>query len=161
MLGINSQIKSTSGGGEGVGFAIPVDAVRRSLRELRRDGQVDYGYLGVTSQPLYPQLARRLDLPVTTRRADRAGSGRQPGRRRRARGGRREDRVPGPAGHPVGGDVVVAVDGRKLTQTADLADLISATNAGDEVALEVIRDGKRRTVKVELGERPDEPPERP
>ena len=63
MLGINSQIKSTSGGGEGVGFAVPVDTVRRSLRELREDGKVDYGYLGVTSQPLYPQLAKRLDLP--------------------------------------------------------------------------------------------------
>ena len=66
MLGINSQIKSTSGGGEGVGFAVPVDTVRRSLRELREDGKVDYGYLGVTSQPLYPQLAERLDLPTDT-----------------------------------------------------------------------------------------------
>ena len=65
VLGINSQIKSASGGGEGVGFAVPVDTVRRSLRELRRDGSVSYGYLGVTSQPLYPQLARRLKLPVT------------------------------------------------------------------------------------------------
>ena len=46
VLGINSQIKSTSGGGEGVGFAIPVDTVRRSLRELRENGKVDYGYLG-------------------------------------------------------------------------------------------------------------------
>ena len=51
MLGINSQIKSASGGGEGVGFAVPVDTVRRSLRELRRDGSVSYGYLGVTSRP--------------------------------------------------------------------------------------------------------------
>ena len=46
-----------------MGFAVPVDTVRRSLRELREKGKVDYGYLGVTAQPLYPQLAERLDLP--------------------------------------------------------------------------------------------------
>jgi S1-C subfamily serine protease len=62
VLGINAQIKSESGGGEGVGFAIPVDAVRRSLRELRRKGRVDYGYLGVTTLPVWPQLAERLKL---------------------------------------------------------------------------------------------------
>ena len=64
VLGINAQIKSQSGGGEGVGFAIPVDAVRRSLRELRADGRVGYGYLGVTTLVLWPQLAERLDLDV-------------------------------------------------------------------------------------------------
>ena len=64
VLGINSQIKSASGGGEGVGFAVPVDTVRRSLEELREDGKVSYGYLGVSSSVLYPQLAERLDLPV-------------------------------------------------------------------------------------------------
>ena len=64
VLGINSQIKSSSGGGEGVGFAVPVDTVRRSLDSLRETGKVEYGFLGVSASPLYPQLARRLDLPV-------------------------------------------------------------------------------------------------
>ena len=66
VIGINAQIKSQSGGGEGVGFAIPVDAVRRSLRELRHDGRVDYGYLGVESLTVWPQLAERLGLNVKT-----------------------------------------------------------------------------------------------
>ncbi len=60
---------------------------------------------------------------------------------------------------PADGDVVLAVDGRRLTRTADLADLISARDAGDEVELRVLRDGKRRDVTVKLGERPDEPPD--
>ncbi len=66
VLGINAQIKSQSGGGEGVGFAIPVDAVRRSLEELREKGRVDYGYLGVETLTIWPQLAERLDLDVET-----------------------------------------------------------------------------------------------
>ena len=58
VLGINSQIKSASGGGEGVGFAVPVDTVRRSLRELREDGEVSYGYLGVSSSAALPAAGR-------------------------------------------------------------------------------------------------------
>jgi serine protease Do len=53
-----------------------------------------------------------------------------------------------------GGDVIVAVNGRRLTRRDDLADVISAMSAGEEVELEVLRDGKRRTIEVELGQRP-------
>ena len=66
VIGINAQIQSQSGGGEGVGFAIPVDTVRRSLRELRDQGRVDYGYLGVETLTIWPQLAERLGLDVDT-----------------------------------------------------------------------------------------------
>ena len=158
VLGINSQIKSTSGGGEGVGFAVPVDTVRRSLRALRSTGRVDYGYLGVTSQPLYPQLAERLGLPSSRGAliveiedgspADEAGL---------RTGGAKID-FQGQEDIPKDGDVVVAVDGRRLTRTVDLADLISGHDAGDEVELTVIRNGKRRTVEVELGKRPERAP---
>jgi S1-C subfamily serine protease len=160
VLGINSQIKSTSGGGEGVGFAVPVDTVRRSLRELREDGKVDYGYLGVTSQPLYPQLARRLDLPTSAGAlivqvqndgpADDAG----------LETGDRKIEFQGQPDIPAEGDVILAVDGKKLTRESDLADLISARNAGDQVELQVYRDGERRDVKIKLGERPQRPPAR-
>jgi len=159
VLGINSQIKSTSGGGEGVGFAVPVDTVRRSLRELREDGTVDYGYLGVTSQSLYPQLAEKLGLPDPAGAlivqveagspADDAGL---------ETGGRRIE-FQGQTDIPAGGDVIVGVDGRKLSLEDDLADLISAKSAGDEVELDLVRDDERRTVKVELGERPERAPE--
>ena len=65
MLGINSQIQTSSGGGEGVGYAVPVDTVRRTLDALRADGKVAYAYLGVSTARVYPQLARRFKLPVT------------------------------------------------------------------------------------------------
>ncbi len=161
VLGINSQIKSTSGGGEGVGFAIPVDTVRRSLRELREDGTVDYGYLGVTSQSLYPQLAEKLGLPdpagalvvqvVPGSPADDAG----------LETGRRKIEFQGQADIPTGGDVIVGVDGRQLSLSDDLADLISSKSTGDEVELDVVRGDERRTVTVELGERPERAPQQP
>ena len=84
VLGINAQIKSQSGGGEGVGFAIPVDAVSRSLRELRANGKVGYGYLGVQTLSLWPQLAERLELDVPRRRADPGDRDRTARRRRRS-----------------------------------------------------------------------------
>ena len=160
VLGINSQIKSTSGGGEGVGFAVPVDTVRRSLRELRKDGKVDYGYLGVTSQPLYPQLARRLDLPTSTGALIVQVQNGSPADDAGLESGGRKIEFQGQPDIPANGDVILAVDGKKLTRESDLADLISAKDAGDEVELEVYRDGKRRTEKVKLGERPERPPER-
>jgi S1-C subfamily serine protease len=153
VIGINAQIKSESGGGEGVGFAIPVDAVKRSLRELREDGRVEYGYLGVTTLDLWPQLAERLDLEVSGGGLVQEVEPDSPAEEAGLRGGENEIEF---QATPVatGGDVIVAVDGRRLTRRDDLADVISAMGAGDEVELEVLRDGERRTIEVELGQRP-------
>jgi S1-C subfamily serine protease len=155
VIGVNAQIKSQSGGGEGVGFAIPVDTVERSLRELRRDGRVEYGYLGVTTLALWPQLARRLDVRVRDGGLVQQVEEDSPAEEAGLRGGGDEIEF---QATPVrtGGDVIVAVDGRRLTRTQDLADVISAMSAGERVELEVLRDGKRRTIEVELGQRPAE-----
>src|SRR5438034_11167747 len=59
VIGINQQIASKSGGGEGVGFAVPIDVVKRSVAQLRASGAVHYAYLGVVSVPLYPQLVEK------------------------------------------------------------------------------------------------------
>jgi S1-C subfamily serine protease len=154
VLGINAQIKSRSGGGEGVGFAIPVDAVRRSLDELREEGRVEYGFLGVTTLLLWPQLAERLDLGVSDGAVVREVEGGSPADDAGLSAGERKIDFQGNEDIPADGDVIVAVDGTKLTRTTDLADVVGARGAGDEVKLEVLRDGKRRTVKVELGKRP-------
>jgi S1-C subfamily serine protease len=158
VIGINSQIKSTSGGGEGVGFSVPVDVVRRSLGQLRRHGKVDYGYVGVTSQQLYPQLARRLGLPVTEGAlvvkiekgspADDAG----------LKVGGDEIDFQGQKGIPKGSDVIVAVNGTKLNRARDLADLVASHRAGDEIELTVLNGNGRLTVKVKLGQRPNKAP---
>jgi 2-alkenal reductase len=160
VLGINSQIRSTSGGGEGVGYAVPVDTVRRSLRELRENGKVEYGYLGVTSQQIYPQLARRLELPVTSGALIVQVQDDSPAEDAGLRTGGDEIEFQGQKDVPTESDVVVAVDGRRLTRTVDLADLVSARRAGEEIELDVVRRGDRRTVKVKLGKRPERAPDR-
>lgn len=155
VIGINAQIKSESGSGEGVGFAIPVDAVSRSLRELRERGTVSYGYLGVTSLVLWPQAARRLDLDVRDGAVVQRVEPDSPAAEAGLRGGERQIEFQG-ASIPAGGDVIVAVDGRRLSRTDDLADVISSRGAGERVKLELVRDGDHRTVEVELGQRPDD-----
>ena len=163
VLGINSQIKSTSGGGEGVGFAVPADTVRRSLRALREQGRVDYGYLGVTSQPLYPQLAKRLGLRSSGGALIVKVEDGSPADDAGLRAGGEKIDFQGQEDIPKDGDVVVAVNGRRLTRARDLADLISGHDAGDDVELTVVRDGRRRAVEAELGKRPERAPspERP
>jgi S1-C subfamily serine protease len=153
VLGINAQIKSQSGGGEGVGFAIPVDAVSRSLRELRASGKVGYGYLGVQTLSLWPQLAERLDLDVSDGALIQEIEDDSPAERAKLQAG--DDEIGFQATRVrTGGDVIVAVNGRRLSRSDDLADEISAMSAGDEVELEVVRDGQHKTVRVQLGERP-------
>jgi S1-C subfamily serine protease len=153
VLGINAQIKSQSGGGEGVGFAIPVDAVSRSLRELRANGKVGYGYLGVQTLSLWPQLAERLDLDVEDGALIQDIESDSPADKAGLREG--DDEIGFQATRVrTGGDVIVAVDGRRLSRSDDLADEISAMSAGDEVELELVRDGQHKTVRVRLGERP-------
>jgi S1-C subfamily serine protease len=153
VLGINAQIKSQSGGGEGVGFAIPVDAVSRSLRELRASGKVGYGYLGVQTLSLWPQLAERLDLDVDDGALIQDIESDSPAEKAGLKEG--DDEIGFQATRVrIGGDVIVAVDGHRLSRSDDLADEISAMSAGDEVELELVRDGRHKTVRVRLGERP-------
>ena len=160
VLGINAQIKSQSGGGEGVGFAIPVDAVRRSLRELRAKGRVDYAFLGVTTLLLYPQLADRLDLKLRDGAVISSVEKGSPADKAGLEAGRRKITFQGQEDVPDGGDVIVAVDGKKLSRRNDLADVISALPAGKRVELDVVRGDDRRTVTVKLGSRPARPPAR-
>jgi len=153
VIGINAQIKSQSGGGEGVGFAIPVDAVQRSLRELRANGRVSYGYLGVTTVTVWPQLAERLDLQEGAGALVQEVEEDSPAEDAGLRAGKQQISFQG-NDLVAGGDLVVEVDGRELTRENDLADVISSRSSGDAVELALLRDGKRRMLEVELGRRP-------
>jgi 2-alkenal reductase len=154
VIGINAQIKSQSGGGEGVGFAVPVDAVRRSLRELRENGRVEYGYLGVETLTVWPQLAERIDLNVNTGALVQDVVDGSPAEDAGLEAGNEDISFQGQDGIAVGGDLIVAVNGKRLTREHDLADEIGAHSAGEKVALTIFRDGDRRSLDVELGRRP-------
>ncbi len=64
VVGISAQIRSTSGTAEGVGFAVPIDSARRSLRQLLADGHVHYAYVGIQTESLVPSVARRFHFAV-------------------------------------------------------------------------------------------------
>ena len=154
VIGINAQIKSQSGGGEGVGFAIPVDAVSRSLAELREDGRVEYGYLGVQTMILWPQLADRLGIDAEAGALVQGVEPDSPAEDEGLDPGGDTIDFQGQPDIPSDGDVIVAVDGRPLTRTQDLSDVIGAHQEGDKVVLTVVRDGDSRRVSITLGRRP-------
>ena len=159
VIGINAQIKTESGDGAGVGFAIPVDTVKRSLDALRENGKVEYGYLGVSTQPLYPQLAQRLDLDVESGALVAEVVDGSPADEAGLSAGNRKIEFQGQREIAANGDVIVAVDGKRVTPAADLADVISLLPPGETVRLTLLRDGDRRTVEAKLGKRPERLPE--
>ncbi|HEX6752692.1 MAG TPA: trypsin-like peptidase domain-containing protein [Solirubrobacterales bacterium] len=153
VVGINQQIETESGANDGVGFAVPISAVKRSIAQLEEDGGAEYAYIGVSSQALYPQLARKLGLDadhgglldevVPGAPADEAG----------LEGG--DDRVRFQAGaYKTGGDVILSIEGHPVIGPEDLARLVSDYEPGEEVTLIVLHDGEREAVEVTLGKRP-------
>jgi S1-C subfamily serine protease len=153
VLGINSQINSSSGDNSGVGFAIPIDSVKRSLDQLRSKGRVDYAYLGVSTTALYPQLAKALNLPVDHGAIIAQVVSGGPAEKAGLREGHGTLRFQG-SSVPKGADVVVAVDGHPVRLDDDLGALIQRMEPGHVVKLEILRDGQRKTVPVTLGSRP-------
>ncbi len=153
VIGINQQIETESGANDGVGFAVPISTVKRSIAQLEEDGKAEYAYLGVSTQALYPQLARRLGLDtgygglldevVPGAPADDAG----------LEGGKDRVRFQA-AAYRAGGDVILSFEDHPVTGPEDLARLVSAFEPGEEVELLVLHDGERETVAVTLGSRP-------
>jgi S1-C subfamily serine protease len=154
VIGINSQIRSSSGSGSGVGFAVSIDTIKRSLEQLREDGTVDYAFLGVSTADVYPQLGSRFKLGTArgawVQEVTKGGPSDDAGLRG---GGGRTARFQAQS-YETGGDVIVSVAGHKVSDAQDLAAALDPLRPGQEAQVEIIRDGKRKTVSVRLGERP-------
>jgi S1-C subfamily serine protease len=154
VIGINQQIRTSSGGGEGVGFAVPSDVARRSLDQLREKGEVSYAFLGVESVPIFPQLRERFDLPVDKGAwlQDVVEDG--PAADAGLRGGGARETIFQVRPYRPGGDVITSIDGRPVEDPDDLSLAVSLLDPGATVTVEAWRDGERREVEIELGERP-------
>jgi S1-C subfamily serine protease len=154
VIGLNQQINTTSGGNEGVGYAVPIDLAKRSLEQLREDGEVEYAFIGVTTEPLYPQLADKLGIDADTGALVAEVTEGGPADDAGIEGSDQKIRFQGQE-VDAGGDVIVAVNGEPIVGESDLPRLISRLDPGDEVTLEVIRDGEHQDVEVTLGTRED------
>ena len=154
VLGINSQIDTNSGDGTGVGFAVAVDTVRRSLRQLRSTGRARYALLGVATAPVFPQLAKRFGIRSTSGAWVQEVTAGGPADDAGIRGGKGATRFQART-YANGGDVIVSFAGRPVQTENDLASLVAAHRPGERVRLTILRgDGDERNVTVTLGARP-------
>jgi len=158
VIGVDSAILSQSGGNEGIGFAIPINVVKRVVPELIQNGYYRHPLLGVTTIPLSqlgPAARQELGLAANqngllvvnaTDGAQQAGI--QAGSGQITLGSQRI---------PTGGDVIVAVDGHAVSTGGDLRALIENNkHPGDTVTVTVLRNGQRLDLAVTLGERPQQ-----
>ena len=160
VIGVNTQIETGTGssatGNVGIGFAVPSNTVKDVVAQILRTGRVDHAYLGISGQALTEDVAERYNLPVEAgvlvakvtddSGADKAG----------IQGGETEVVVAG-LSYTLGGDVIVAFEGRKISSVEELRDAISGKKPGDKVSLVIYRDAARTSVTVTLGRQPASP----
>lgn len=140
LIGINTAIFSTSGGYQGIGFAIPSNMAKAVMESLIKKGKVIRGWLGVTIQPVTPELAKQFNLKeekgvligdvIEDSPAEKAGLQR--------------------------GDVIVEYDGKEVDEPASLRNMVANTPPNKEVAIKILREGKPKTVKATIAELPAE-----
>jgi serine protease Do len=135
VVGVNSQIFSQTGGYMGVSFAIPIDMAAKVAQQLRDTGKVSRGWLGVVVQEVTRDLAQSFGLP-------------------RPEGALVARVVPGGPAEQAGirvGDVILRYEGQEIPLSSTLPPLVGATDPGTTASLQVLRDGKTVTIKVEVG----------
>jgi S1-C subfamily serine protease len=155
VIGINSQI-ATGGSGNGsvgIGFAVPSSTAGDVTQQLLETGEVQHAFLGISGADVSPQLADALDLSVD--QGALVGEVTQGGPAEEAGVQAGDERVT-VAGQPVlaGGDVITAIEGETVTEMADVVAVVNSKQAGDEITLEVLRDGETVEITVTLGDRP-------
>jgi serine protease Do len=140
VIGVNTAIFSPSGGSVGIGFAIPADVASAITSQLMSGGRVTRGYVGATIQNLSPEIAESMGMT-------------------NQRGAVVAELVPGGPAARAGvqpGDVVVSVNGHAVTSSSEMTREVARARSGDTLHLEIIREGRRRTIDVRSGTRPSE-----
>lgn len=154
VIGVNTAITSESGVNSGVGFAVPVDIVKRVIPELIAQGRYRHPWLGITGGTITAEMVDAADLQVEIGVLISTVEPGSPAEVAGLRGGSRQIQV---SGMPflAGGDIIIAIDKAVVKQFDDVVNyLASHTNVGDSVTLTVVRDGGQISVSVTLEERP-------
>ena len=158
VIGVNSQISTADGstGNVGIGFAVPSNTVKNAVAQLIDKGRVDRAFIGIGGTSIDPELARQFRLPVDTGvLVERVVDG-TPAARAGLRGGSSDVIVEGQS-YRLGGDVIVALAGRRVESIEALRDLLSTHQPGDKVELEIYRDSTRETIELTLARQPRSP----
>jgi S1-C subfamily serine protease len=153
VIGINAQIQSTSGGGEGVGFAVPIDLAQRSMQQLVENGHASYGWMGVRLSTITPAIADRFGLSVRRGALVVEVTGGGPADNAGLQTGGDVSQFQDTSIRP-DGDVIVSVDGHPVSSSDQFIRLVATDSPGQVVHLKVVRNGSSRNVAVTLGVRP-------
>lgn len=140
VIGINSQIFTRSGGFMGLSFAIPVDVAMDVVQQLKEDGSVQRGWLGVVIQEVNKDLAESFGLPKP------AG----------ALVAQIQPDGPAEKGGLQVGDVILSFNGEEIIMSSDLPHAVGRVRPGEDATLVVMRDKKRKTLKMEIGALPED-----
>jgi S1-C subfamily serine protease len=146
VVGINEQIETATGTGRGnvgIGFAIPVNTLKRFLPELLAGQEPRHAYIGIAGAPLTPTLAEQIRVPVQQGVILSSVVPNGPAARGGLRGGTRAD--------PTGGDVITDIDGHTTRSVEDVAAYIDQKNPGETVKVTYLRGGQFQTADVALG----------
>ncbi|MHB0866929.1 MAG: S1C family serine protease [Thermoleophilia bacterium] len=139
VIGLNEQIATTSGGSEGVGFAVPINTAKQVMDQIISNGSVQYAWMGVVGQTLDAQTAKDMNLTVD-------------------KGALINDvQADGPAQKAglLKGDVIIKVDDQDITRMEDVTGILITRKPGDKVNVTYIRGGETQQVAFELGTRPE------
>ena len=136
LIGINTAILAPGGGNVGIGFAIPVNMARQIMDQLVAHGEVRRGRLGVMVQELTPELAKAFDIKESQGAVIAKIVADSPA----AKAGLKA------------GDVVTRINGKQIITSSELRNIVGLLQIGETVALDILRDGKPRTVKIVLAE---------
>jgi serine protease Do len=141
VIGLNTLILTQSGGSEGLGFAIPSDAIRSVYTQIRKDGHVHRGQAGIVAQTITPAMAKALRLPQDF-------------------GAIAADILPGGPADKAGlkqGDIILTLNGREIREARDLQSVIYNQPLADQLAITVKREGQVLSFRLSVIERPDDP----
>jgi S1-C subfamily serine protease len=156
VIGVASQIESSSGGNVGIGFAVPINTVKDVVSQLLEHGKVEHPYIGVEMATITTELASNVRLPVdhgVLIQRVRPGS---PAAQAGLRGGTAQVVVDGES-YLVGGDVITQADGQPIQSAEQLRSVVTSKQPGDEIAFEVHRQNETKEVTVKLGRQPNTP----
>jgi S1-C subfamily serine protease len=158
VIGVNTKIETggVSTGNVGIGFAVPSNTVKDVVAQILKTGRAEHAYLGISGRALSSEVAEKYNLPVeqgvlvaevtSASGADKAG----------LRGGATEVVVAGET-YVLGGDIIVAIGGTRISTVEELRDAIAEREPGQKIRLELYRGAKKKSVTVTLGRQPSSP----